>query len=102
MNVIFVLFKTVAPGQILLENRHHFVGLRLEEVKRFNKPLKKRIDGFFILLDIICGGEQSRVMNYRPVREIDHMQSFFDAVEIERHVDQRCHGFAGNDFINEI
>ncbi len=30
------------------------------------------------------------------------MQALPDAVEIERHVDQRCDGFAGSDFIDKL
>ena len=41
-------------------------------------------------------------MNHRAVREIEDVQPLFDTVEIERHVNERRHGFSASDFINKF
>ena len=65
-------------------------------------PLMKRINGLFIVFDVVAGRKQRGVVNHRTIGKIDHVQALFDAVKIEGHVDQRGDGFAGSDFIDEI
>ena len=102
MNVIFVLFKTVAFCQILFKNRHDFVGLRLEEVERFDESLQKSINGFLIFFNVVRRREQRGVVNYRPVGEVDDLEPFLRAVEIEGHVHQCPCRFAGGNVVDEF